>query len=517
MKSEEKKNSWLNTAVFYEIYPASFRDSNGDGIGDLRGIIEKLPEIIEMGFNGIWINACFSSEFCDGGYDVIDYYSIDRRFGNNKDLEELVQKASGYGIKILLDLVVGHTSDKHPWFLESSKVKKNKYSDYYIWTNSSFEDCEYCQTVGGVSERDARYAINFFQSQPALNFGFFNPTRSWQVRYDSDATKPLRDEIVNIILFWLEKGVAGFRVDIANSLVKGDINGEGCAYVWNYILGKVREKKKDAIFLAEWSNPAESVGKAGFDMDFILHSTDEYNSLFRYEKDTNIAYFYETGNSYFRSEGKGLIYPFCSYFIKQAGVYQHKGYMAIPSGNHDLKRISIGRTERDLKVIFAFLMTFPCVPFVYYGDEIGMPYIKGLPTKDGGYNRTGSRTPMIWDDGKNRGFSETDGELYLPVSKDAKSFAAELVDKESLLNCVKKLIALRRKHPELRADGNISIMFGKDEYPFRYSRGDIHICLNPADRQVEIEDRVKEILFGFGIVKTERGINMQGCSFIIYR
>ena len=126
------KNSWLNSAVFYEVYPTSFRDSDKDGVGDLRGITERLETIREMGFDGIWINACFASEFRDGGYDVTDYYRIDERLGTNQDLEELTQKAARLGMKVLLDLVVGHTSDRHPWFLESCKAEKNKYSDYYI-------------------------------------------------------------------------------------------------------------------------------------------------------------------------------------------------------------------------------------------------------------------------------------------------------------------------------------------------------------------------------------------------
>lgn len=510
------KNSWLNSAVFYEVYPTSFRDSNKDGVGDLRGITERLETIREMGFDGIWINACFASEFRDGGYDVTDYYRIDERLGTNQDLEELTQKAARLGMKVLLDLVVGHTSDRHPWFLESCKAEKNKYSDYYIWTDDVFEHGVGCTTVNGVAERNGGYAINFFEFQPALNFGFYQPERPWQVRYDSDATKPLRDEIVSIIMFWLEKGVDGFRVDIANSLVKGDRNAEGCAFVWNYIIGKVREKKPDVIFLAEWSNPSESVGKAGFDMDFLLHSTDEYNSLFRYEPFTNLSRIFEKGHSYFRKEGLGKISPFLGYYCREWGTVRERGYIAIPSGNHDLKRVSYGRSERELKTIFAFLMTFPCVPFVYYGDEIGMPYTEGLKTKHGGYNRTGSRTPMVWNEGKNRGFSDSDQPLYLPVSEKAESFEKQLRKKNSLLSCVRALIALRRIHPQLWADGPFSVDVSY-EYPLRYTRGDIRVCIQPAERPCIVRDTVREILLSEGAEVSDGEIRMEGASFIIYR
>ena len=164
--------SWLKNAVFYEIYPQSFYDSNGDGIGDLQGIIEKLPYVKSLGCDAIWMNPCFDSPFKDGGYDVRDYKKVAPRYGTNEDLKRLFEQAHKLGLRVLLDLVPGHTSEEHPWFLESGKAEENAYSGRYIWTEHAFCRGDGMPFIGGEQPRDATYIINIFKSQPALNYGY---------------------------------------------------------------------------------------------------------------------------------------------------------------------------------------------------------------------------------------------------------------------------------------------------------------------------------------------------------
>src|SRR5690554_4154680 len=167
---------WLDTAVFYEIYPQSFQDTNADGIGDIPGIIRRLDYIRELGCNALWLNPCFESPFNDAGYDVADYKKVAPRYGTNDDLVKLFTEAHKRSLRVILDLVPGHTSSAHPWFHESMKPEKNEFSHRYIWTDSIWKDVENVSSVSGslrgISARDGSCALNFFTSQPALNYGF---------------------------------------------------------------------------------------------------------------------------------------------------------------------------------------------------------------------------------------------------------------------------------------------------------------------------------------------------------
>ena len=175
-----KRPKWLETAVFYEIYPQSFKDTDGDGIGNINGITEKLTYIKELGCTAIWINPCFDSPFGDAGYDVSDYCKVAPRYGTNEDLVRLFNEAHKLDMHIILDLVPGHTSWKHPWFIESMKAERNEFTDRYIWTDSIWESPEGYGSLRGISERDGSCAVNFFTHQPALNYGFYKPNRPWQ-------------------------------------------------------------------------------------------------------------------------------------------------------------------------------------------------------------------------------------------------------------------------------------------------------------------------------------------------
>mgnify|MGYP000065528992 FL=1 len=182
MSTEKKQPEWLDKAVFYEIYPQSFRDTNADGIGDFNGIIEKLDYIKELGCTALWLNPCFLSPFGDAGYDVEDYYTVAPRYGTNEDLVHLFEEAHKRQMHVLLDLVPGHTAVTCKWFKESMKAEKNQYTDRYVWTDSAWESPENMATIRGISDRDGSCVVNFFSHQPALNYGFYqpDPSKKWQ-------------------------------------------------------------------------------------------------------------------------------------------------------------------------------------------------------------------------------------------------------------------------------------------------------------------------------------------------
>ena len=230
-----KQPQCLDDATSYEIYPQSFNDTNADGIGDFQGIIEKLDYICNLGCNALWINPCFKSPFGDAGYDVADFYSVAPRYGTNEDLRRLFDEAHRRDMHVLLDLVPGHTSVEHPWFKESMKAERNEYTDRYVWTDSVWEESQGIGCIRGISERDGSCAINFFSNQPALNYGFLNPTLPWQQPMDAPGPRATLEELKNIMRFWLSMGCDGFRVDMAGSLVKHDTDSRGTIRLWQEI------------------------------------------------------------------------------------------------------------------------------------------------------------------------------------------------------------------------------------------------------------------------------------------
>ncbi len=508
-------NKSISNSIIYNVYPTSFYDSDGDGVGDLRGITEKLPYIKQFA-DIVWINPVYKSPFRDGGYDIEDYYSIDERFGTLDDVKTLTETAHSLGLKVLFDLVVGHTSDRHPWFLESQKHDKNKYSDYYIWNDDVFGYCPY-KNVTGTAERNGNFLVNFFSFQPSLNFGFANKTLPWQHLYNDPACEVVHEEVIKIIKFYIELGIDGFRVDLANSIVKDDVDGKYSCEVWRKIFGKIREEYPETIFVSEWGQPHFAVKNGDFDIDFLTHCFDDgYNNLFRKEKGTNV--FMSDGYSFFRREGKGEAKSFFDYFLSNLSEVKENGYISVVSGNHDLPRISIGRDAEELKTVFAFILALPNVPLIYYGDEIGMPY-SNLKSKDGGYIRTGSRTPMHWSDAKNAGFSDSDSDIYLPINENFRSVnvEAEEQNSNSLYNTVKNLVLVKRKYPELfNALNEIELI--SDTYPIVFKRkggdGELICAFNPSDKEVTIRNFGGEILVSQNAEVTDAEIILKGVSFI---
>ncbi len=476
---------WLKDAVFYEIYPQSFMDSNGDGIGDFQGIIGKLDYIRELGCNAIWMNPCYDSPFRDAGYDVRDYKKTAERYGSNEDLVRLFDEVHQRGMHILLDLVPGHTSEEHSWFLESSRAEHNQYSDRYIWTDNWFHAPEGLKHVAGESERNGVYVLNFFKCQPALNYGFLNPEQSWQKGMDDPACIATREALKDIMRFWLDKGCDGFRVDMADSLVKNDDEKRtGTCRIWKEIRQMLDECYPEAALVSEWNRPELAI-PAGFHMDFCLDWVGNgYNLLMRDMKNGE-------NNSFFHKDSTRSILDFFDDYLKGYERTKEQGHYCLITGNHDTVRASACLNMQELKLAYAFLFTMPGNPFLYYGDEIGMRYQSELITKEGGYTRTGSRTPMQWDDTKNCGFSTADPEqLYLPVdiTPNAPTVAAQEKDKDSLLNVVKAILKIRRENEALQINENLEVLYAKEnERVFAYRRGNLLMMSNPSGKEAVIE------------------------------
>lgn len=556
----EKGPEWLQSAVIYQVYPSSFKDSDGDGIGDIKGVISKLDYIESLGVSAIWFNPLFVSGWIDGGYDVIDYYRVDPRFGTNTDLVELIDQAHERGIRVLLDLVPGHTSDKHPWFLESAEDKDLRYSDYFIWSDrlpdrKAAEDLEemlkdpnYMQNTRGKwmkSEypRNKFYYKNFYACQPALNFGFANPDPShpWEQSPDAPGPRAVKRELKNIISFWYDKGVDGFRVDMANSLVKNDTDMAQTMKLWREIRSWSDQNYPGRVLMAEWNDPKYCLA-AGFHMDMYLNRTTASNRLMYFDRKHQAD-----GGSYFSLDGckpsvrdlygnpwpedkvdrsvnpASALKEYYDYFTDALSWTKDWGYFASITGNHDHLRLNTGgRNSPDqLRVMLSWILTTP-LPILYYGDEVGVRSLADMPNVEGanhnGKERAGARSPMQWDGCANAGFSTCPPDkLYLPVCPEwtpATSYPKYLAWKEagskkptgpgaptvesqesdpvSLLNWTRTLISLRKRTPAFWADSAFTPAFNqKSPYPMVYTRSDGKetwiVALNPTGKKQAVK------------------------------
>lgn len=483
------RQEWLDSAVFYEVYPTSFYDSNGDGIGDIPGIIEKLDYIAELGCNAVWLNPCYCSPFNDGGYDITDYYRVDPRFGTNADIKRLFETARSKGIRIMMDLVMGHTSYLHPWFQQSCREERNEFTDAYIWSDNM--DVEHCEGrfMCGLSERPHMFKVNYYATQPALNYGYYHPDKSWQMAMDSPAAMASRERLIDVCKFWLEMGAVGFRVDMAHAMVKNDPHHRGTIRFWQEVFRAIRADYPESVFLAEWNNPRQTVVKAGFDLDFYV----PFGLFKKWAQDRDNENIY--ADTYISE--KSSLFRIFLIGLQQAikAVNRTEGYQILQLDNHDMIRLSRGRSDDMIRVLWAIYLTLPGVPLIYYGDEIGMRY-QPLKSKDGGYHRTGSRTPMQWDNTINNGFSTTDGALYLPVEGPDSPYtvAAQQADPSSIYHTVRALVHLKRTLACLHATAGFKVLHtGRrgDGNPFIYRRSsatdELVAVILPRGRQMEID------------------------------
>ena len=476
-------NKEFKDLIVYEIYPTSFYDSDHDGTGDLQGITAKLDYIQELGFNALWINPFYVSPFRDGGYDVADFFDVDPRFGTLEDFKGLIAQAHARNMKVFLDLVAGHASVDNKEFRRSAEAQRNECSDLFIWNNSVWDLEPGYRLISGMYPRHGCYLVNFFAHQPAFNYGFNRVEHSWQMSYRNERTQQARNYILDVMRFWLGLGADGFRVDMADSLVKNDEDKSATIEVWQSLFSTIRKEYPDVFFVSEWSDPARALA-AGFDADFVLDHWDNfYHRLVRSTKNTR-------GISVFNGGGD-LSFTLRDMQYRFNEAEKHGACLSLISGNHDSPRIADFLEEDRLRMFYLLLFALPGIPFVLYGDELGMK-TADLPSKDGGYQRTGTRIPMIWDDSEpHHGFSDTEGETYLPYCGiNRVSVMSACGDEGSLYHYIRKLIQLRKETEGLK-EPHTDIT--EKNRVLHFTRGeDIELVLNLSEEEVPL---LGEVLF----------------------
>src|SRR4051812_26379369 len=447
--------SWWQTGVIYQIYPRSFQDSNGDGVGDLRGIIRRLPYLAELGFDAIWISPIFVSPMADFGYDIADYTEIDPLFGTLEDFDALAAAAHQLGLKIILDLVPNHTSDRHPWFLESRSSRDNPKRNWYIWRDPAPDGGPpnnwLSEFGGGAWEYDATtgqyYYHAFLAAQPDLNW------RNPQVR----------PAMYDAMRFWLRRGVDGFRVDVIWHLIKDDQFRNNPPNP-NFRVGDPPIHAVIPLYTADRPEVQEVIAE-------MRGVVDEFSDRLLIGE---IYLPVERLVTYYGRDLSGVHLPFnfallsAPWHARQLAKLIHEYEASLPSGgwpnwvlgNHDKPRIASRIGLDQARVAAMLLLTLRGTPTIYYGDEIAMeqlpmdpedvrdPFELRVPGK--GLGRDGARTPMQWDNGKYAGFST--GRPWLPLAENyvVENVAEERRDPRSMYRLYRALIELRRSHPALR-------------------------------------------------------------------
>lgn len=482
----EKK--WWHSSVVYQIYPRSFNDSNNDGIGDINGIIEKLDYLKELGIDVIWLSPVYKSPNDDNGYDISDYCDIMDEFGTMDDMDNLLKEAKERGIKILMDLVVNHTSDEHKWFIEAKKSKDNKYRDYYVWRNpvNGKEPNELGSTFGGSAweydEASGQYYLHLFsKKQPDLN---------WE-------NENVRKEVWDLINFWIEKGVGGFRMDVIDLIgkVPDEMIRENGPKLHEY-LREMNEKsfgKHDLLTVGETWGATPEVAKL-----YSNPSRNELSMVFQFE---HISLDKIPGKRKWDLKPLDLR-DLKRVLSKWQTELDGEGWNSLFWNNHDLPRI-VSRWGNDkeyrvesAKMLATLLHGMKGTPYIYQGEELGMTNIRfeSIDMYDDieihnmykeriaqGYKhedvmesiyakgRDNARTPMQWDDSEFGGFSTV--EPWLGVNSNYKTINAKeaLENRDSIFYHYKKLIDIR-KNNETIIYGDYELLNPEDENVFAYTR-----------------------------------------------
>ena len=384
------------------------------------------------------------------------------------------------------------------------------------------------------AKRAKYYLKNYFECQPALNYGYANPDPShpWEQPVTAPGPQAVRRELRNIMSFWFDKGIDGFRVDLAASLVKNDPEKEAVKALWHEMREWKDKNYPQCVLISEWANPPLAI-PAGFSIDFMFSfGVKGYASLFfdhatpwgQVKPGRTPTYDY----CYFDMRGKGKLDEFITNYTNSYTKTKDRGYIAIPTCNHDFQRHNIGtrNTPEQLKVAMTFFLTMPGIPFIYYGDEIGMKYQEDLPSKEGSNKRGGSRTPMQWAKGETAGFSTCKpSELYLPVDTDGGRITVETQDADpnSLLNYTRALARLRHATPALNNQGDWQLISSLSQpYPMVYKRTlgkqTIVVALNPSGKTVKANVGIKSAtkLLSTGRATIKKGtVTLGSCSAVV--
>lgn len=483
----EKK--WWHSSVVYQIYPRSFQDSNGDGVGDIQGIIQRLDYLADLGIDAIWLSPVYQSPNDDNGYDISDYQAISSEFGTMDDMEELIKEANKLNIRIVMDLVVNHTSDEHAWFIESSKSKDNDYRDYYIWRDAQNNDVPnelksiFSGSAWELDEQTNQYYLHLYsKKQPDLNWE--NPK--------------VRNEIWEMMNFWLDKGIGGFRMDVIDLIGKVPdelITGNG-PMLHTYLQEMHQETfgKLDVLTVGEtWGVTTE---------DAKLYSASERNELSMVFQFEHISLDEQPGKPKWDTQPLDFI-KLKQVFTKWQLALDGDGWNSLFWNNHDIPRIvsSWGNDSPQYRRVSAkmfatFLHFLKGTPYIYQGEEIGLTNtpissideandIESLnmykERLNEGYNkkdiiqsinkkgRDNARRPIPWDDSLNGGF--TTGTPWLELNPNYKELNVkeDRQNKESIFNYYKELIRLRKEH-DLIVWGSYKELLPNDPQLFVYER-----------------------------------------------
>ena len=496
------KKTWWKEAIVYQIYPRSFKDSNGDGIGDLQGIISKLDYIKSLGIDVVWLNPVYSSPNDDNGYDISDYQNIMSDFGTMQDFDELLSGLHQLGIKLVMDLVVNHSSDEHAWFKESRKSRDNPYREYYHWWPAekgkpsprwSFFDKD--GDAWKYDETSNAYYLHYFsEKQPDLNWE--NPK--------------LRKEIYDMMHFWFKKGIDGFRMDVITFISKDisfpPIPEKYQGKMWDYFYGSgphmheyLQEMNREVLSHYDCLTVAEGPGTS---VDNVLDLVDEERKELQMSYHFDHTYMGLLPRKMVTDEAVNLI-EFKKIFTKWDAAFEEKGWGTVYLGNHDQPRMvsrwcNDNEQWRELasKMLTTFILTMRGTPYYYQGDEIGMSNIKfdsiddyrdietinwyNLTKREGGdlnkfieshkiTARDNGRTPVQWDDTANAGF--TIGNPWLKVNPNYTNvnIATEEADKNSCLNYFRKMVKLRKEN-EVFVYGKYTLLDENNDNTYSYTR-----------------------------------------------
>ena len=510
---------WWQEGVFYQIYPRSFRDSNGDGVGDIKGVTQSLDHLEWLGIDGVWLNPIYPSPNDDWGYDVSDYTGVHPELGTMEDVEELIAAAGERGIKILLDLVPNHTSTAHPWFVDALSSKDALHRDWFVWADPKPDGSppnNWVSLFGGsaweLDEVSGQYYLhNFLDSQADLNW--------W--------SGDVRDAIDDVLRFWFEKGAAGFRIDVAHAVVKdrelrdnppteADDHPEMRRVGQRSVYSMNRPEVHDV--LRGWRKVARSQ-----DPPRILVGETYVLDLLR------LATFYGSGDEL------DLAFNFPMVFSPLAGpamkemvemTLDQLPEVAWPvwmGSNHDVLRFPTrwcAGDEQKIRIALMMLLTLRGTPFLYYGDEIGMTNVDvpheqmkdpiALRFHPENPGRDAARTPMQWSGDEGAGFTESGVTPWLPFGDhDRINVADQKVARGSILHLTRDLISLRKKTEDLRSGTQVTIP--APDGSFAYSRGAataVVLNMDEAPRTIEIDGDV--LLTSSGRDLSAAPLNLEG-------
>ena len=510
--SDTLQQKWWKEAVVYQVYPRSFKDSDGDGVGDIKGIISKLDYIKSLGIDAVWLNPIYSSPNDDNGYDISNYREIMKDFGTMQDFDLLLKEMHKRGIKLIMDLVVNHSSDEHEWFKQSRSSRDNPYRNYYHWWPAEKGKPPYRWSFFDVNsdawkfdaQTNSYYLHYFSQKQPDLNWE--NPK--------------VRHEIYDIMRFWLDKGIDGFRMDAFQfaskdttwpELPKGDEKNIIKYYgVGPHLHEYLQEMNKEVFRKYDIMTVAEGAGSSPEDAMLFVDPD---------RKELNMAYHFESVDIGKHLKDFGLV-KYKAIFSRYDQAFKDKGWLAIFLANHDQPRM-VSKFGNDTpkyraissKMLSTFIMTMRGTPYYYYGDELGMDNIQfnsiedykdldtrnryiGLKNKGGDLqafleqqkqtSRENGRTPFQWDTTQNAGF--TTGTPWLKVNPNYQTINAEAQEKDpnSTLNYFKKLVKLRKQEPAF-VYGTYTLLDKENPNVYAYTRElngkKLLVLLNFSDKE----------------------------------